>query len=97
MRCRSDIRRPLGLPRDFPRERLVAVLDALPRIGGFMQTKKRIAGLRLVATDIEHTVGDGAEIRGPAEALILAASGRTAGLDELTGEGVNVLTERLKA
>lgn len=93
----QDIRRPLSLTRDFPRERLVAVLDALPRIGGFMQSKKRVAGLRLVATDIDHTVGEGAEVRGPAESLILAASGRTVGLDALSGEGASILTDRLKS
>lgn len=75
----------------------MAVLDALPRIGGFMQSKQRVRGLRLVATDVDHTVGDGPEVRGPTEAIILAASGRPVALDELSGQGVELLTNRLKS
>ena len=49
----QDIRRPLGLPREIPAERLVAALDALPTIGGFLQSKKKAAGLRFVASDVD--------------------------------------------
>jgi uncharacterized protein (TIGR03083 family) len=93
----QDIRRPLGIPRDFPPERLRAALDALPKVGGFARTKQRVKGLRLVATDIDHVVGEGPEVRGPAEALILAASGRPVALPELDGDGVAILRERIGA
>ena len=36
----QDIRRPLSRPRGLPAERVVAALDALPHIGGFLQSKK---------------------------------------------------------
>ena len=91
----QDIRRPLGLPRQIPPDRLTAALDALPEIGGFLKSRQTIRGLRLVATDIDHSVGAGAEVRGPAEALILAGSGRPVGLAELSGDGVSVLADRI--
>lgn len=98
----QDIRRPLGIRRDFPPERLRAALDALPKVGGFARTKQRVKGLRLVATDIDYVVGEGGvgegpEVRGPAEALILAASGRPVALPELEGDGVAILRERIGA
>ena len=46
----QDIRRPLGIGRDIPGDRLRPVLDfarTAPPIGAF----RRIRGLRLVATD----------------------------------------------
>ena len=92
----QDIRRPLDRPRTVPSDRLVAALDAMPTIGGFVGAKKRMAGLRWVASDVDWTWGDGPEVRGPAEALILVASGRPGPLDELTGEGVAELASRLK-
>src|SRR5262249_12670087 len=62
----QDCRRPLGVPRVIPIDRARAVVDALPRCGGFVASKKRVKGLRLVATDIDHAVGDGPEVRGTA-------------------------------
>lgn len=93
----QDIRRPLGAPREIPAERLVGALDALGRIGGFMKSKQRLAGLRLVASDLDWSRGDGPEVRGPAEALILTASGRPVALDELSGDGVATLRQRVAA
>ena len=91
----QDIRRPLDLPREMPADRLVAALDVVPGLGGFVGSKKRVAGLRLVATDVDWAHGDGPEVRGPGEAILLAASGRPAGLGELRGDGVGTLRERL--
>src|SRR4029453_6166543 len=53
----QDIRRPQGLKRDIPAERLAAALDAVPRIGSFLQSKSKCKGLRFTATDIDHSVG----------------------------------------
>lgn len=93
----QDIRRPLGLRREIPPEHLVATMDVLPRLGGtaFLKSKRVTTGLRFVATDVDHAVGEGPELRGPAEPLILAMSGRAVGLDELTGDGVEVLRTRI--
>jgi uncharacterized protein (TIGR03083 family) len=91
----QDIRRPLGLSREFPPERLRAAVDALPEIGGPMNSKARVKDLRLVATDIDHAVGAGPEVRGPAEAILLASSGRTVTLPELAGGGAAILEARI--
>jgi uncharacterized protein (TIGR03083 family) len=91
----QDIRRPLGLPREVPEERLVAALGVAPGLGGFVGSKKRAAGLRLVATDVEWSHGDGPEVSGTGEAILLAITGRQAVLDELSGEGVMTLRDRI--
>jgi hypothetical protein len=40
---------------------------------------------------VDWTHGDGAEVRGPAEAIVLASLGREVALDDLTGQGVDRL------
>ncbi len=49
----QDIRRPLGRSRSIPEDRLIAALDAMPTIGGFVKSKQRMDGLRWTATDVE--------------------------------------------
>lgn len=90
----QDIRRPLGLPAAHDAGMLRAVLDTVvaDRVIG---DPARIAGLRLVATDIEWSHGDGPEVTGPADALVLTLSGRRVALGELAGPGVATLATRL--
>ena len=57
--------------------------------------KKRIDGLRLQATDANWATGAGPEVSGPVLALVLAMTGRTAALDDLTGDGVAQLQARM--
>ena len=57
--------------------------------------KKRISGVRLVATDADWSHGAGPELNGPMLSLLLAMTGRAAGLDGLTGEGVGVVRSRM--
>ncbi len=90
----QDIRRPLGLPRTVPPERLAA---ALPRAlaAPVLPAKQNAAGLRLVVTDLDLVHGDGPEVRGPGEALLLAVAGREAALTDLDGPGLATLTTRV--
>ncbi|MEY2431373.1 MAG: hypothetical protein QOC92_1098 [Acidimicrobiaceae bacterium] len=91
----SDIRRPLGAPPVIPGNRAEAILDFLTKAGRGFVAKGRIAGLRFEATDLDWNSGnDGQVVRGPAEALILAISGRNVALDDLEGEGVTTLRSR---
>jgi uncharacterized protein (TIGR03083 family) len=90
----QDIRRPLGLPRDVPADRLVEALDFSLR-APLLPSKKNAAGIRAVATDIDWQHGDGPEIRGTGEALIMALAGRPDALDELGGPGVAALNRRI--
>jgi uncharacterized protein (TIGR03083 family) len=84
----QDIRVPLGLATDRPVEPWADVLEFLvsPRARrGFVG--RRLPELRLVATDVDWSWGQGDEVRGPAIALALAVTGRRACADELVGPG----------
>ena len=58
------------------------------------RARKRLAGLRLTATDTEWAVGSGAPVEGPIAALLLLVTGRLAAVDQLTGDGVCALRRR---
>ncbi len=90
-----DVRRPLGLPRTVPEERLRVALDHLATGGGAgIVPRGRLDGLRLEATDLDWAHGQGAPVRGTAEALLLSVSGRSAALEDLAGPGVPILRDR---
>jgi uncharacterized protein (TIGR03083 family) len=92
----QDIRRPLGLPRRIPPERLTVALDfgvtARP-----LGAPPRVHGLSFAATDLDWRTGDGPEVSGPAESLLMAIAGRGAVLTELTGPGLDTLAARIGA
>ncbi len=91
----ADMLLPLGYDRPNDPDRLRAALEAAPEVAGGVRAKKRSQGLRLVATDLDWTGGGaGAEVRGPAEAVLLALTGRWVRGDELVGDGVAVLRQR---
>jgi uncharacterized protein (TIGR03083 family) len=90
----QDIRRPLGRTRSFPAESLVAALESSAGIGPIMGNKKRIAGLKLVASDVDWSHGEGPEVRGTGEALLMAMNGRKDAIADLTGDGVATLRNR---
>jgi uncharacterized protein (TIGR03083 family) len=50
---------------------------------------------RLTATDIDWSVGEGPEIRGPVLTLLLLLTGRSVVIPQLDGEGATALAERL--
>ena len=93
----DDIRRPLGLPSSASPEALVACLDLYKGSSFPLGTKKRIDGLRLVATDLDWTYGEGPEVTGPAMPLLTVMTGRAAGLDSLDGPGLATLRGRMAA
>jgi uncharacterized protein (TIGR03083 family) len=90
----QDIRRALDLPRDVPPDRVQAALrfaPGAPPIGA----AKRIRGLRLAATDLDWTTGDGPTVEGPGEAMLMAMAGRPAALREVSGPGKPTLADRI--
>jgi len=91
----EDIRRPLGIAHDYPTEAVVRTLDFYKGSNLIVGAKKRIAGLTLRATDAEWSTGSGPEATGPALSLLLAMTGRSASLDDLTGDGVATLRSRM--
>lgn len=90
----QDIRRPLGVPRRIPADRLSRALELMPwnvRLG----VPWRIRGLRLSASDLEWSCGSGPDLTGPGEALLMAMAGRPDAVSELDGSGVATFASRL--
>ncbi|MBP2320368.1 uncharacterized protein (TIGR03083 family) [Kibdelosporangium banguiense] len=88
----EDIRRPLGLTRSYQQEAVVRALRLQARTpASFGGAKELVAGVRLMATDADLSIGDGPEVTGPALSLLLAISGRRVALDELAGPGAVTL------
>jgi uncharacterized protein (TIGR03083 family) len=90
----QDIRRALDLPRTIPEDQLVAVLD-FSLTAPTLPARGNRRGLRLVATDLAWSSGDGPEVAGPAEALLMAVAGRPHALADLDGDGLPTLRQRV--
>lgn len=94
--CHSgDIRRPTGITRSVPESTLLTAADMVTRVGFPLHAKKRIAGLRMSATDTDWATGDGPSVEGPLASLIFVMAGRTAPLEDLAGEGKETLRARI--
>ena len=92
----QDIRRVVERPRTIPEDRLVAALDGAVSVASPMfAPKKNVRDLRLDATDIDWSHGSGPVVRGSGEALLMVASGRSAALADLEGDGVPTLASRV--
>jgi len=91
----EDIRRPLGISRSYPVDVVVRCADFFKGSNLLLGTKNRIAGLTLRALDTEWSTGTGPEVIGPSLSLLLAMTGRRAGLDGLDGPGLATLESRM--
>lgn len=90
----QDIRRALKHPRTVPVDRIEHILPRVPsnpRLGA----GRRIKGLRLIATDVDWQHGDGPEVTGTGEALLMTMTGRRDAADELSGPGKATLVDRI--
>lgn len=90
----EDIRRPLGMTRDYPLPEVARALAFYAKSDAIIGGKSRVAGLTMKATDIDFSVGTGPIVEGPVMSLLLAASGRSSALGELSGPGVDTLRGR---
>jgi uncharacterized protein (TIGR03083 family) len=90
----DDIRRPLGIRHTYPLDAVRQVLDFYKTSNTLIGTKSRIAGLTLRATDTDWTHGSGPTVEGPLLDLLVASTGRSAALSQLSGDGVETLRER---
>ena len=90
----ADIRRPLGMSRQYPEEALTRVADFFKGSNLLIGAKRRVAGLALRATDTDWSTGSGPEVTGPHLSLVLAMTGRSAALSDLSGEGLATLRSR---
>lgn len=88
----QDIAIPLGRAHPMPPAAARAGATRVWTMGWPFWARRRLAGFRLLATDVEWVVGAGErEVRGPIEALLLLLTGRAVALDRLTGSGVAAL------
>ena len=91
----EDIRRPVGLTGTVSDDAANACLQMYTKASFPVGGRKRIGGLRLVASDTGWSYGAGSEVSGDAMSLLLAMTGRAAGLEGLSGDGVAVLSQRM--
>ncbi|WP_040768612.1 maleylpyruvate isomerase family mycothiol-dependent enzyme [Tsukamurella sp. 1534] len=92
-----DIARPLGLEMEVDRAAAAVGADRIWNVGFLFGARKRYDGLSFRATDVDWSAGRGDEIAGPVADLLLVLSGRPAGLDRMTGDGVEQARDRLGA
>ncbi len=99
----EDIRRPLGLVRQYPPVHVATALAHQLKTSVMMGGgRERAEGWHLTATDVaaDHgagfTQGTGSEVRGSAIALLLAVSGRPATAHALGGSGAAAFADRLE-
>jgi uncharacterized protein (TIGR03083 family) len=90
----EDVFRALGSYRSHPVEHVITVADFYKNSNLLIGSKSRIAGVTLRATDASWQIGNGPELAGPAIALLMAMTGRKVALDDLSGDGVEVLRQR---
>jgi uncharacterized protein (TIGR03083 family) len=84
----QDIAVPFGLDVAMPLDAAREGAGRVWRMGWPFWARRRLRGLRLVATDVDWSVGEGAEVRGPVQAQLLLLTGRTeAALTQLDGPG----------
>ena len=90
----QDVALPLGRTRPMPTAAATAAAQRAWDLGFPFRARKRLAGLRLAATDADWAIGSGAPVEGPIAALLLLVTGRDAARDQLTGDGVRALRHR---
>jgi uncharacterized protein (TIGR03083 family) len=90
----QDITVPLGRVRSMPTAAAAVAAQRAWSLPFPFRARRRLAGLRLTATDTDWTVGEGAPVEGPIAALLLLVTGRDAAVDQLTGDGVRILRRR---
>lgn len=93
----TDVREPLGITTTPDPDAVRAVAEGYARKDFAVDSRSRVRGLRLVATDGPFRAGDGPVVEGVTLDLVLAMAGRSAALARLTGDGVATLAERLGA
>lgn len=94
-----DIAVPLGLELPVPPAAATAALTRMwtMRWPPPFPATRAMAGYRVVATDAAWSAGDGPEVRAPAAALLLVASGRLTAVGDLSGPGGAALAARVQA
>jgi uncharacterized protein (TIGR03083 family) len=88
----QDIAVPLGIPREMPTDAARAGIERVWTMGWPFGVKRSLKEFRFVATDVDWAAGDGPEVTGPVDALLLLLTGRPAALARLSGPGAAELS-----
>ncbi len=84
----QDIARPLGRPMPMDVGLATTCAAQVWERRFPYRARERFAGVRLVATDADWAAGQGAEVRGATEDLVLLLTGRRSVIPALSGEGL---------
>jgi uncharacterized protein (TIGR03083 family) len=84
----QDIALPLGRQLPMPPEAAAAAATRVWTMGWPFWARRRLRAVRLVANDVNWSVGAGSDVTGPIDALLLLLTGRTVALSRLTGAGL---------
>lgn len=87
----QDVFMPVGIDRHARPVAVLAVLSGVPR---GVRADRRAAGLRLRAADLDWAWGQGEDVTGTGEALLMALAGRSAFAARLSGPGAATLAAR---
>jgi uncharacterized protein (TIGR03083 family) len=91
----QDIAIPLARSRLMPAQAAATAATRVWSMGWPFGAKRKLSGLRFVATDHSWSCGQGLPIEGPMAAILLLLTGRRAALPQLCGPGVAELDARL--
>ncbi|MGY1740038.1 MULTISPECIES: maleylpyruvate isomerase family mycothiol-dependent enzyme [unclassified Blastococcus] len=88
----QDMAIPLGRSRPMPPAAAAVAAETVWRLSFPFRARRRLAGYRLTADDADLALGAGAPVHGPAAAVLLLVTGRTAAaLEQLEGDGAREL------
>ncbi|QBX54647.1 maleylpyruvate isomerase family mycothiol-dependent enzyme [Nocardioides seonyuensis] len=88
----QDILRPLGRSHDMPPDAAAAAADRVRVLGWLTGWGAR--GVRLEATDVDWSHGEGLLVRGPMQELLMVFTGRSKAARDLEGDGLELLANR---
>lgn len=91
----QDIALPVGHRLAMQPDAAAFAATRVWRSGYPFWPRKRLAGYALTATDADWSAGDGPEVRGPIDAILLLLTGRSIALTRMTGAGASALTGHL--
>jgi uncharacterized protein (TIGR03083 family) len=91
----QDIAIPLGRHLPTRTDAAAAAASRMWSRGWPFWPRRRLAGFRLVATDTQWVAGEGRDVEGRIEAVLLLLTGRLVVLPRLSGDGIGELRARL--
>jgi uncharacterized protein (TIGR03083 family) len=92
----QDIAIPLGIRREMPPDAARAGIERVWTMGWPFGVNRPLKRFRFTATDVVWVAGDGPDVTGPIDALLLLLTGRPAALPRLSGAGVDELSSLVR-